>query len=144
MKCPYDHQLANKGYLSDITVAYIYQSFAHKMAAKTSGHRYMDRNYVTVTLCIHSCCFIGRTGLRIIELRPLNSVSVVLAASRSGSGSVNTPRRSSCCSRAASHARCAKMRPIATDVAWSVCLSVRLLDTTMSCTETAEPIKTPL
>jgi len=31
-----------------MTVKNIYQSFAHKMAAKASWHR----NYVTVTLCI--------------------------------------------------------------------------------------------
>jgi len=27
-------------------------SFTHKMAAKTSWHIYMERNYITVTLCI--------------------------------------------------------------------------------------------
>jgi len=33
----------------------------------------------------------------------------------------------------------AKMRPISTDVAWSVCLSVCLLDMTMSCAKTDKP-----
>ena len=46
-KCLYDHYLAKKAYFSDITVANIYESFTHKMAAKASWHRY----YVTVTLC---------------------------------------------------------------------------------------------
>jgi len=42
------------------------------------------------------------------------------------------------------HAQSAKMQPVATDVAWSVCvyLSVCLLDTVMSCSsEMAEPIQ---
>ena len=41
----------------------------------------------------------------------------------------------------ASHTDCAKMRPVATDIAWSV--SVWLLDTTMSCAKTDEPIEIP-
>ena len=41
--------------------------------------------------------------------------------------------------QAASHACSAKMRPIVMGVTWSVCL----LDTTMSCAKTAEPIKMP-
>ena len=32
--CSYDHELTSKAYLSAITVAYIYQSFAYKTAAK--------------------------------------------------------------------------------------------------------------
>jgi len=39
-KCPYDHQLTNKAYLSAITVTSIFQSFTYKMAAKTGWHRY--------------------------------------------------------------------------------------------------------
>ena len=35
-KCPYDYQLANKAYLSDVTVTHISESFTYKMAAKTS------------------------------------------------------------------------------------------------------------
>jgi len=37
------------------------------------------------------------------------------------------------------HTHNAKMRPISTDVAWSVCLSVCLLDVTMSCAKTDKP-----
>ena len=33
------------------------------------------------------------------------------------------------------------MRPLAAHVAWSVCLSVCLLDTTVSCAKTDEPIE---
>jgi len=39
-KCPYDLWLANKAYLSDVTVENNSESFTHKMAAKTSRHRY--------------------------------------------------------------------------------------------------------
>jgi len=35
-KCPYDHSLTSKAYLSVITVTSIYSRFTHKMAAKTS------------------------------------------------------------------------------------------------------------
>ena len=35
------------------------------------------------------------------------------------------------------------MRPIATDVAWSVCVFQCLSVTTMSCAETAEPVEMP-
>jgi len=34
-----DRKLTNKAYLSDITVRNIYESFTHKMAAKTNWHR---------------------------------------------------------------------------------------------------------
>jgi len=39
-KCPHDHRLANKAYLSAVTVASIFRSFTYKMAAKTGWHRY--------------------------------------------------------------------------------------------------------
>ena len=39
-KCPYDHWLTNKAYLSAITVTNISPSFSHKMAAKINWHRY--------------------------------------------------------------------------------------------------------
>ena len=39
-KCPYDHQLTNKAYLSATTVASIFHSFTYKMAAKTSWYRH--------------------------------------------------------------------------------------------------------
>ena len=39
-KCPYDHWLTNKAYLSTITVRNISQSFTYKMAAKINWHRY--------------------------------------------------------------------------------------------------------
>jgi len=42
-KCPSDHLLANKAYLSDITIANISESFTHKMEAKTSSHRYESK-----------------------------------------------------------------------------------------------------
>jgi len=37
---PSHPQLANKVYLSDVTVANISESFTHKMTAKTSWHRH--------------------------------------------------------------------------------------------------------
>ena len=39
-KCPYDHWLTNKAYLSAITATSIFRSFTYKMAAKTGWHRY--------------------------------------------------------------------------------------------------------
>jgi len=36
----YDYWLTNKAYLSDVTKTTIADSFTHKMAAKTSWHRY--------------------------------------------------------------------------------------------------------
>jgi len=39
-KCPYDHWLTNKAYLSAITVTGIFRSFTYKMAPKTGWHRY--------------------------------------------------------------------------------------------------------
>jgi len=41
-KCPYDHWLTNKAYLSAITVGLtrIFRSFTYKMAVKTGWHRY--------------------------------------------------------------------------------------------------------
>jgi len=39
-KCPYDHWLTNKAYLSAITVTNIYQSFTYKMATEIDRHRY--------------------------------------------------------------------------------------------------------
>ena len=39
-ECPHDHQPADKAYLSDITAAKISKSSIHKMAVKTSRHRY--------------------------------------------------------------------------------------------------------
>jgi len=60
-QCPYDHSLTNKAYLSGIKyqvllskkvkVKHIYESFTHKMAAKPACID-LERNYVTVTLCI--------------------------------------------------------------------------------------------
>jgi len=50
-KCPHDHQPSDKAYLSDIRVTNISKCFTYKMAAKTTGI-YMERNYVTVTVCI--------------------------------------------------------------------------------------------
>jgi len=55
-KCPYEHQLANKAYLSDITAANISESFTHKMAVKTSWHRHESK--------LHHChpMYIERTS----------------------------------------------------------------------------------
>jgi len=39
-KCPYDHWVTNKAYLSAITVTNIYQSSIYKMEAKIRWHRY--------------------------------------------------------------------------------------------------------
>jgi len=39
-KCPYDHWLTNKAYLSTTTVTDIYQSFTYKMSAKINWHRH--------------------------------------------------------------------------------------------------------
>jgi len=39
-ECPHDHQNTDKAYLNDIRVTNISKSFTHKMAAKTSWHRY--------------------------------------------------------------------------------------------------------
>ena len=38
--CPYDHELTNKAYLSDIAVTIISESFTRNMTAKTSWYRY--------------------------------------------------------------------------------------------------------
>ena len=66
-KCLYDHELTNKAYLGDITAANIYKSFTHKMAAKTSWHRYgyeitslspYITLQITVTGCTHDCNFL--------------------------------------------------------------------------------------
>jgi len=35
-KCPYDHELANKAYLSAITMTNMSRSFTYKMAAKVN------------------------------------------------------------------------------------------------------------
>jgi len=43
--------IINKVYLGDITATNIYKSFTHKMAAIAVGID-VERNYVTVTLCI--------------------------------------------------------------------------------------------
>ena len=48
-KCPHDRKSVFK--LSDHRVTNISNSFNRKMAAKTSWHRHMERNYVSVTLC---------------------------------------------------------------------------------------------
>jgi len=39
-KCPYDHRLTNKAYLSAVTMTNISQSFVYKMAAKINCHKY--------------------------------------------------------------------------------------------------------
>ena len=39
-KCPYDHRLANKVYLSAITLKTFFRVFTYKMAAKINWHRH--------------------------------------------------------------------------------------------------------
>ena len=39
-KCPYDHWLTNKAYLSAIAVTNIFQGFTYRIAAKVNWHRY--------------------------------------------------------------------------------------------------------
>jgi len=39
-KCPYDHRLINKAYLSAVAVTNISQSFTYKMAANINWHKY--------------------------------------------------------------------------------------------------------
>ena len=39
-KCPRDHRLSNKAYLSSIAVTDVSRSFTHKTAAKINWHRY--------------------------------------------------------------------------------------------------------
>ena len=68
----------------------ISKSFTHKISAKTSWHRYMERNYFTVALCVITnsrfasiVCTIMRTVclLRYSEIK-WNSAVSVLSASR--------------------------------------------------------------
>jgi len=54
-QCPYDYQLTNKAYLS--TVRNIYESFTHRMAAKTSWRRYgtkLRHCHLCIRLCLIS------------------------------------------------------------------------------------------
>jgi len=67
-KCPYDHWLTNKAYLSDITVIDISRSFTHKMAAKINWHRYGTKlrhyhsiyNSAALMLCLAANCNYAR------------------------------------------------------------------------------------
>ena len=80
-KCPYDHRLINKAYLSAATVTNISQSFTYKMAANISRHRYgthvgfrahvkiayrivSEQNDVTVTLSITHLQMLGLACIR--------------------------------------------------------------------------------
>ena len=51
-KCPYDHHLTNKAYLSTITGTIISKSFYLRDGGKKSTGIDMEQNDVTVTLCI--------------------------------------------------------------------------------------------
>jgi len=53
-KCPYDHWLTKKAYLSAITVTNIYYSFTYKMAAKINWHRYGTKLRHYHHLCIQT------------------------------------------------------------------------------------------
>jgi len=57
--------------VSDSTATNISKTFTHKMAAKTSWHRY-GRNYVTVTVCIMEIGVAGMFDWGSCELSPLN------------------------------------------------------------------------
>ena len=52
-KCPYDHWLTNKAYLSAITVTNIFLVFTYKMAANIYTGKDREQNDVTVTLYTH-------------------------------------------------------------------------------------------
>ena len=61
-KCPYDHWLTHKAYLSATPVTDISKSFTYKMAAKIKWHNiYMELNYVTVGLHIEHSVDDGAT-----------------------------------------------------------------------------------
>jgi len=75
-QCPYDHWLTNKAYLSGITVRNIYESFTHKMAEKTSWHRYGRKlRYchpvympsVLLPSVLWRCWLGGRKGIRPVK-----------------------------------------------------------------------------
>jgi len=82
LKRPYDHWLANKAYLSAITVTSTFLSFTYKMAEKPAGID-TERNYATVTLCIRWIAFgkqpdLAATGTHIYTI----CVHTELAATR--------------------------------------------------------------
>jgi len=59
-KCPHDHSPTEKAYLSDNRVADISKSFTHKMAVKTSWHRYTTKLRHCHPICIITnagCCY---------------------------------------------------------------------------------------
>ena len=59
-KCPYDHWLANKVYLSAVMVTNISESFTYKLAAKINWHRYGTEfchyHPLYATTMRHNCC----------------------------------------------------------------------------------------
>ena len=69
-KCPHDHWLTNKAYLSAITVTNITQSFTYKMAEKIDWHRYETKlchchpvmKYSKLRLCWTSSGWAGPAG----------------------------------------------------------------------------------
>jgi len=59
-KYPYDYYLTDKVYLSEVTVTNIYESFTHKLAAKTSWHRYVTKLRIINVHCVCVCvCVCG-------------------------------------------------------------------------------------
>jgi len=95
-QCPYDHKLTNKAYLSGVTVRNIYGSFTHKMAAKTSWHRYGTKwrhchhmyFYLHVARRLHvpsvlwRCWLGGRKGIRPVKKLEWWGVGLVICLER--------------------------------------------------------------
>ena len=82
-KCPYDHWLANKAYLSSIAVTNIYQSFTYKMAAKIGWHRYWTKlrhcRPVYSRICTTMVC---QSVVRLFPLHLLNQLTFDLECFR--------------------------------------------------------------
>ena len=59
-KCPYDQRLTSKAYLSAVTVTNISRSFyLHDGGKNQLAYIDMERNYVTVALCIGPSDLLG-------------------------------------------------------------------------------------
>ena len=77
----YDHYLANKVYLGDITVANIFRSFTHKMATKTSWRRYgskLRHCHLMLLSVLWRCWLGGRKGIRPVKTERWGADGVVI------------------------------------------------------------------